>query len=62
MTHIATSRINELIGVQIGIIQEEAQKLDMNSDLQAIDAGVAALEKAVAALKDTLTSIPHEQD
>lgn len=60
MTHIETARINEVIGIQIGIIQEEAQKLKANSDLQVIEADIAALEKAITDLKDILAAIPHQ--
>jgi len=44
-THVETARINDLIGLQIGAIQEEAQKLNVDSDLQEIEANIAALEK-----------------
>lgn len=60
MTHIETARINEVIGLQIGIIREEAEKLNANSDLQVIEADIAALEKAIAELKDTVAAIPHK--
>ncbi len=60
MTHIETARINEVIGTQIGIVQEEAQHLKANSNLQEIEADIAALEKAIADLKDTLAAIPHQ--
>jgi len=60
MTHIETARINEVIGIQVGIIQEEAQKLKANSDLQEIEAAIAVLEKAIADLKGTLAAIPHQ--
>jgi hypothetical protein len=46
MTHVEISRINDLIGLQIGAIQEEAQKLNVDSDLQKIEANIAALEDA----------------
>ena len=59
MTHFETARINEVIGIQIGMVQEEAQKLKANSDLQVIEAAVAELEKAIADLKGTLAAIPH---
>jgi hypothetical protein len=60
MTHIETARINEAIGIQIGIIQEKAQKLIASSELQLIEADIAALDAAIADLKDTLASIPHK--
>ncbi len=60
MTHIETARVNELIGIQIGTIQEEAHNLKANCELQEIEAAVAALEKAITDLKDTLAAIPHQ--
>ena len=60
MTHIETARINEAIGIQIGIIQEKAQKMKANGELQVIEADIATLEKAIADLKDTLAAIPHK--
>ena len=59
MTHIETARINEVIGIQIGIIQEEAEKLNATRELQVLEANIAALEKEIAELKDTLAAIPH---
>jgi cell division protein FtsL len=60
MTHVETARINELVGLQIGAVQEEAQLLDVNSDLQELEAGISALEKRIAELKATLEAIPHD--
>ena len=59
MTHIETARVNELIGIQIGIVQQTARNLNMNRDLQEIETEIAALEKAIADLKDTLAGIAH---
>jgi polyhydroxyalkanoate synthesis regulator phasin len=60
MTQVETARINELIGLQIGAIQEDAQRLDVNSDLQELEANVATLEKRIADLKASLVGIPHD--
>ena len=60
MTHMETARINELVGLQIGAIQEEAQKLNVDSDLQELEANIAALEKRITALKVSLEAIPHD--
>jgi len=61
MTHVETARFNELVGLQIGAIQEEAQLLDVNDDLQKLEAGIFVLEKRIAELKATLEAIPHGQ-
>ena len=59
MTHIETARVNELIGIQIGIIQQTARNLNMNRELQEIETDLVALEKTIADLKDTLAGISH---
>jgi len=59
MTHIETARVNELIGIQIGIIQQTARNLNMNRELQEIETDLVALEKTIADLKDTLAGLSH---
>lgn len=59
MTHIETARVNEVIGVHIGTIQEAAQMLNVNCDLQELEAHIATLERAVADLKESLAAVPH---
>lgn len=44
MTHLETARVNDLIGLKIGAIQEEAQKLDVTSSLQELEDNLSALE------------------
>ena len=60
MTYIRTARFIEVIGLQIGTIQEIAQKLHVNSSIQELDADITILEKAVSELKGSLAAIPHE--
>jgi cell division protein FtsL len=59
MTHIETARVNELIGIQIGIVQQVARSLNMNKELQEIESDIASLEKTIADLKDILAGIAH---
>jgi cell division protein FtsL len=59
MTHIETARVNELIGIQIGIVQQTARNLNMNRELQEIETDIGNLEKTIADLKDTLAGIAH---
>jgi hypothetical protein len=59
MTHIETSRVNELLAGHMAIIKEFADRLDVNGELQEIEANVAEIEKALADLKDALAAIPH---
>ena len=60
MTHIETARFNEVIGLQIGAIQETAHTLNADSDLEELEANIAELEISIADLKATLAGIPHE--
>jgi hypothetical protein len=59
MALVETSRVKELLGIHIGVIQEYAMKLDAGSDLQVLEANMAELEKALGDLKDDLAGIPH---
>jgi polyhydroxyalkanoate synthesis regulator phasin len=60
MTQIETARINELLALQIGAIQEVAQKLNVDSDFRELEANISALEKRIADLKVSLEAIPHD--
>ena len=60
MTHIETARYNEVIGLQIGTIQEVVHKLNENRDLEELEAIVAELENGLAALKASLAAVPHK--
>lgn len=59
MSHIETTRVSDLISLQIGAIQEYAQELNEGLELQQIEAILGSLEGAVAALRETLKAIPH---
>lgn len=59
MTRIATPGMNEMIGIQIGKVQQAARNLDMGQDLQEIEAGVVELEKRIAGLKEALGGVTH---
>lgn len=57
MAHYVTSRVNEMIGIQIGMVQQAARKLQMGNDIEVIKADVAELEKSISALKEILASV-----
>lgn len=59
MTHIETMRLNDLIGTQIGAIQEFALALNIDKDLQEQERLVGELEAALSELKLTMGAIPH---
>lgn len=60
MTHIETARYNEVIGLQIGTIKEVVHKLNEDRELEELEAIVAELEQAIAALKASLAAMPHK--
>jgi len=60
MSKIETARINDLLGLQIGAIQEVAQKLNVDSNFQELEANISDLEKRTADLKVSLEAIPHD--
>jgi len=59
MTHIETTRLNDLIATRIGTIQEFARAMTTDCELQELEALVAELEQATTELKTTLKAIPH---
>jgi len=59
MTHIETARFNEVIGLQIGAIQEVVHKRHENNDLEELEAIIAELEGTIADLKGSLAAVPH---
>jgi hypothetical protein len=59
--HIETARYKEVIGLQIGAIQEVAEKLNVNRDLEEMEVIIAELEGTIADLKGSLAGVPHKQ-
>ena len=60
MTHIETSRVNEVLGLQIGKIQECAHELNVGIELQELETRIGALEEAISSLKNLLRAVPHD--
>ncbi len=59
MTHIETARVNELLGLQIGIIKDVAAKLNTD-DLERLETDLAEVGKAVKELMGILEGLPHK--
>ena len=59
MTHIETARVNEAVGIQIGVVQEAARKLTAESAIEALEADISSLERTIADLRGVLESLPH---
>jgi polyhydroxyalkanoate synthesis regulator phasin len=60
MTHIETARFNDVIGLQIGTIQEAAQKLNRGRAVEELETEIAELERTIADLKGSLEGVPHK--
>jgi hypothetical protein len=58
MTHIETTRVNEMLGLQIGVVREFLGRLN-TQDLEQLDKDVTELGVAVRELKEMLASLPH---
>jgi hypothetical protein len=58
MTHYDTARINEMLGLQIGIIRNIALKLD-GYDLERMERTLVELEDAVKAARSMIEGLPH---
>lgn len=61
MTHIETSRVNELIETNIGIVQAAAGRLSARLELEELEDGIAQLEKTVEDLKESLAALPYKR-
>ena len=59
--HIETARYNEVIGLNIGAIQEVAQKLNVNRELEELEAIIVELEGTIADLRESLAAVPHKR-
>lgn len=58
MTHIETTRVNEVLGLQIGVVRDFSARLDAR-DLEQLDQDIAELEGAIRELREMLASVPH---
>ncbi len=58
MTHIETARVNEVLGLQIGVVREFIGRLD-SRDLEQLEKDVSELEGAVRELRELISSLPH---
>jgi hypothetical protein len=60
MTHIETARVNETLGLQIGVIQDAARKL-RGDDLEQLETDIVELENSIRGLRDILAGLPHHR-
>ncbi len=58
MTHFNNARINEMLGLQLGIIKNIALKLDGN-DIEQLESNLAEMEVAMKDIKSMVEGLPH---
>ena len=58
MTHIETARVNEMLGLQIGVIQDAARKLQ-GANLEQLESDMSELEHAIKELRTMVEGLPH---
>ncbi len=58
MTHIETARVNEMLGLQIGVVRYLSGRLNPQ-DLEQLDKDITELEGALRELREQLASLPH---
>ena len=58
MKHMETARVNEMLGLQVGVIRQAAAQLDINN-LELLEADLDVLEEAVKKLREMLAGLPH---
>lgn len=61
MTQFATSRVNEMIGINIGIVQEAARRLSTSLELEQLEEEIVVLEKGLEELKRSIASLPYKR-
>lgn len=60
MTRIETSRVREVLGMTIAAVQDAANKLNPDSELQNLESDIDEVEKAVSDLKASLAALPYK--
>jgi Cu/Ag efflux pump CusA len=58
MTHFNTARINEMLGLQLGVIRDIALRLD-GDDLERLEINLTAMEDAIKNLRSMVEGLPH---
>jgi hypothetical protein len=59
MTHIETARVNEMLGLQIGVVQDAARKLQ-GDNLEQLESDMRELENAIKELWGMMKGLPLE--
>ncbi len=58
MTHIETARVNEVLGLQIGVVRDLSGRLS-DQDLEQLDKDITELEGAIRELREQVASLPR---
>lgn len=60
MTRIETTRVREVLGMNITEVKRAAETLNSDSDLQELERHLTELEKAVAQLRSSVGGLPFK--
>ncbi|MGB9080249.1 MAG: hypothetical protein WCD00_03040 [Desulfuromonadaceae bacterium] len=58
MTYFNTARINEMLGLQIGVIKNLALRLD-GDNLENLEINLTAMEDAIKNIRSMVEGLPH---
>jgi len=58
MTHFNTARINEMLGLQLGVIRDIAHRLE-GDNLEELEINLTAMEDAITNLRSMVEGLPH---
>ena len=58
MTHFETARVNEMLGLQIGVIKDIASKLN-DDDLEQLERDLIVMGDSIKEARSMVESLPH---
>lgn len=59
MTHLETSRVNEMLELQIGHVKDLAEHMG-SGNIEQLEEDIYQMEKAVKELKGMIEGLPHK--
>jgi len=59
MTHFNTARINEMLGLQLGVIRDITLKLD-DDNMEELESNLTEMEAAIKNIRSMLEGLPHQ--
>lgn len=58
MTHFETARVNEMLGLQIGVIKDLAQQLN-GDDLEQLEKDLILMGNSIKEARSMVEGLPH---